>query len=97
MTKMYHPMESFDSVEQILEYPFPVSDKSAVPLRKADVENIHAKGRPAMGYMATTIWEKAWYMRGMENLMCDMISEDDMATVLLDKVTELAIMQAEAY
>lgn len=97
MTKMYHPMESFDSVEQILEYPFPVYDKSAVPLRKADVENIHAKGRPAMGSMATTIWEKAWYMRGMENLMCDMISEDDMATVLLDKVTELAIMQAEAY
>ena len=50
-----------------------------------------------MGSMQTTIWEKVWYMRGMENLMCDMISEDDMATVLLDKVTNLAVMQAEAY
>ncbi|MBO5299789.1 MAG: hypothetical protein J6B51_06915 [Clostridia bacterium] len=97
MTYMHHPMDKFDSVEQILEYPFPVFDKSMLPEMKAQTERIHANGRPAMGAMQTTVWERSWYMRGMENLMCDMLSEDEMATVLLDKVTDIAVMQAEAY
>lgn len=97
MTYMHHPMENFDSVEQILSYPFPVYDRSSVAAAKARAEQIHAAGRPAMGSMQTTVWERAWYMRGMENLMCDMMMDDDMATVLLDKVTEMAVMQAESY
>lgn len=97
MTYMHHPMDGFDSVEQIQSYPFPVFDLSNLPAMKDAADRIHASGRPALGYMATTIWERSWYMRGMENLMCDMMAEDDMATVLLDKVTDVAIMQARAY
>ena len=97
MTYMHHPMDSFDSVEQIETYPFPVFDLSALPAMTEQAKAIHAAGRPVMGAMQTTIWEKAWYMRGMENLMCDMMMEDDMATVLLDKVTDIAVMQARAY
>ena len=97
MTYMHHPMDGFDSVEQIQNYPFPAFDLSNLPAMKDTADRIHASGRPALGYMATTIWERSWYMRGMENLMCDMMAEDDMATVLLDKVTDVAIMQARAY
>ena len=97
MTYTHHPMDGFDSVEQIQSYPFPVFDLSNLPAMKDAADRIHASGRPALGDMATTIWERSWYMRGMENLMCDMMAEDDMATVLLDKVTDVAIMQARAY
>ena len=97
MSYMHHPMESFDSVEQILEYPFPVFDKSVLPERKARVAEFHAAGRPVMGSMQCTVWETAWYLRGMENLMCDMISDNDMATALLDRVTDISVMRAEAY
>ena len=97
MTYMHHPMDGFDSVEQIEAYPFPVFDRSALPAMKERAAAIHAAGRPAMGSMQTTVWERAWYMRGMENLMCDMMAEDDMAAVLLDKVADVAVMQAQAY
>ena len=97
MTYMHHPMEDFDSVEQILSYPFPEFDISAMPVARAQAEQLHAAGRPVMGAMQTTIWEKAWYMRGMENLMCDMYLESEMATVLLDKVTDIAVLRARAY
>ena len=30
----------------------------------------------AVGNMQTTIWETAWYLRGMENLFCDMMAEE---------------------
>ncbi len=36
-------------------------------------------------------------MRGMENLMMDMMSEDEMAEALLDRVTEASVLRAESY
>lgn len=97
MTYMHHPMENFDSVEQINEYPFPVYTRDNFGAVKGQVEKLHAEGKAAMGYMQCTIWETAWYMRGMENLFCDMMSDDDMASVLLDKVTDLAVIQATTF
>ena len=96
MTYMHPPMEDFDSVEQILAYPFPVF-RDAPEEQKRDVEEIHAKDLAAIGHMEVTIWETSWYMRGMENLMCDMMSEDPMAEVLLDRVTDTAVQKAESF
>ena len=97
MTYMHHPMEHFDSVEQIEAYPFPVFDTSYTEEMKRQTEAVHADGNAAMGQMQCTVWETAWYMRGMENLMCDMKAEDEMASALLDRVTELAILRARAF
>lgn len=97
MTKMYHPMESFDSVEQILAYPFMDYTGSDDTEQKQAVLQAHAADLVAFGNMQCTIWEHSWYLRGMENLMMDMMSEDDMATVLLDKITDNAVITASAY
>jgi len=97
MTFMHHPMESFTSVEQIQAYPLPVFTDANFDRMKAQADALHAEDKAVMGDMQCTVWETAWYMRGMENLMCDMLDEDDMATVLLDRVTDLAVYRAEAY
>lgn len=99
MTYMHHPMENFDSVEQILAYPLPQFDPDGTGLaaQTAAVKALHDAGRAARGQMQCTIWETAWYMRGMENLMCDMISEDPMAEVLLDLVTDRAVQRAVSF
>jgi uroporphyrinogen decarboxylase len=96
MTYMHHPMEGFDSVEQILGYPFPVF-RDALEEQKSHVERIHAADRAAVGHMEVTIWETSWYMRGMENLMCDMMSGDPMAEALLDRVTDISVKRAESF
>ena len=96
MTYMHHPMEDFDSPEQILAYPFPVF-RDIPEDQKKHVEEIHAADLCAVGHMEVTIWETSWYMRGMENLMCDMMSEDPMAEVLLDRVTSTAVQKAVSF
>lgn len=97
MTKMYHPMEKFDSVEQIESYPF--LDYSSVTAEQQiqGVNELHSKGIAACGNMQCTIWETSWYLRGMENLMMDMMSEDPMAEVLLDKITDMSAKKASIY
>ena len=98
MTYMHHPMEDFDSVEEIEAYPLPVFREEEGLLRqKEETERIHKAGKPAMGIMQCTVWETSWYMRGMENLMCDMMSDDPMAEALLDRVTGLAVKRAVSY
>lgn len=90
MTEMIHPMEDFDSVEQVLAYPFPIPTQGAVPTQAIG-------DRATIGNMQMTVWEQAWYLRGMENLMMDMMSDEPIAEVLLDRVTDLSCQNAAAY
>ena len=97
MTYMHHPMEDLDSVEQIMTYPLPVFDPKGLEAQTESVKKLHGDGFAAMGIMHCTIWETSWYMRGMENLMCDMMEESPMATALLDRVTDIAVLRAVSY
>lgn len=97
MTKMYHPMGDLDSMEQILAYPLPDYTDADPAAQQEAVRKAHEMDLVARGNMQCTIWETAWYMRGMENLMVDMMTEDPIAQALLDRVTNIAIKRAESY
>ena len=97
MTKMYHPMENFDSVEQVAEYPLP-DYAGADPQKQVDaVREAHSADLIAVGNMQITVWERSWYMRGMENLMADMMLDDPIANAILDRVTDVSVTRAESY
>lgn len=97
MTYMRNPLANMDSLEEMKEYPFPVLDLSAHAQQIEDVKNARERGLASVGNMQCTIWETAWYMRGMENLMVDMMMEDEKAEFLLDWVMEDACTRAEAF
>jgi uroporphyrinogen decarboxylase len=44
-----------------------------------------------------TVWEASWYLRSMDELFMDMMTEDESAKVLLDKITDFACEKAKAY
>ena len=97
MTYMRHPLEDAETLEEIMEYPYPDFEHGEKDHQKEQVKKIKERDLIAVGNMQTTIWETAWYLRGMENLFCDMMEEDEMAVYLLDKITELAKIRAKAY
>lgn len=92
MTRMHHPLRGEDvTLDEIRNYPLPrLTPDSAEQLRK-DVAERQAKGLATMAGMACTVWEIAWYLRSMEDLMTDMMMEDERATVHLDRVTANAV------
>ena len=97
MTKMYHPLQNADSVEQILSYPYlDYTGADIDPVRKAR-DALVAGDRIAAGYMQCTIWETSWYLRGMNELMTDMLTDAPMAEALLDKITDNAVLRARAF
>jgi len=88
LTKMVHPMRGFTSVEEIERYPFPDYDAS---YRHDDLEEriraVHDRGLAAVSHF-TMIFEFAWYLRGMENLMLDFFDHPALADALLDRVAD---------
>ncbi len=96
MTYMRHPLDGLDSLEAVKEYPFPAL-KLEEEAQKRDVEACIAAGLAPVGNMQMTIWEQSWYLRGMENLMVDMICNEPVAEYIFDAVTEINTRRAEAF
>lgn len=97
MTKMHHPLNDAEKVEDILQYPMPVYSSLKNPDVALQVQKIQNSGLAAVGNMQMTIWEIAWYIRGMENLMMDMIVDEEMAAAMLDKAFEMSMQRAVLY
>ena len=96
---MIHPMHSLSSLPEFEAYPYPDLDAQyrREGLRER-VEKLHDEGLPVIAYplqAGGTIFESAWYMRGLENLLTDMISNSQIAAYHLDRITEMAISNAE--
>jgi len=97
MTRMRHPLEKLESLEQLEAYPWPDFERADWSYLDAEIAEIQARGLAAHVWMECTIWETAWYMRRMDVLVTDMIMENDIAVFLLDKITDLACFRAEKY
>lgn len=97
MTRMRHPMAEFSSMEQFESYPWPNYSEIALEPMRQQCSRIKNAGYLAEAHMAMTVWETSWYLRSMEELMCDMFSEDEKAVFLLDKVTDISCAKVAAY
>ncbi len=97
MTQMLYPLVEAEEVTDIENYPMPTYSAAKNPNLKEMADAIHASGKASLANLQTTIWETSWYLRGMENLMMDMLSEDPMADCLLDRVTDIALSRALLY
>lgn len=97
MTRFVHPMEMFTEPDQIKKYPFPSFDSFDDGTLQTYAEQWKREDYIVGASMEATIWETAWYMRGMENLMMDMMEDSECAEILLDQVTKSACQRAACF
>ena len=97
MTKMLFPLGEAEDVQDILDYPLPTYSLKNNADLAGRVQALHDRGLASVGNMQCTIWETSWYIRGMENLMMDMIADEEMAAAILDRVTEMSTQRALLY
>lgn len=97
MTRMHHPLQGCESVDEISGYPLPVFTRKENQPLFDQIRSLHHQGLAAMCSMQMTIWEAAWYIRSMPELLMDMMLGDEKATVLLDRITEYAVNRVRLY
>ncbi len=92
------PMKDFSKVDDIHKYPFP--DVGA-PYRyenlSEDVRRVKEKGLPAVSGYEPGTFEQAYVLRGMENLLFDLLEEPEFLTPLLEKISDLKARIAVGY
>ena len=86
--EILHPLQNL-SLKEIREYPFPDFDEEYryQNIRDKNLE-LHDKGL-ATAYFAGSIFETAWYMRNMEQLFVDIMTEPATSNFLLDRITDI--------
>lgn len=97
MKHFRHPMMDFTSIDEFEKYPYPDYLSAETAHIKTRVDQIHEEGFAASALMACTLWEIAWYLRGMEQLMTDMILNEELAQYHLDRITEISCHRAAVF
>jgi uroporphyrinogen decarboxylase len=87
-TEMQHPMKSFQGIDEFKAWPYPdgTKDFDWADL-KTRVEALKSKDIITSAHMEWTIFEVAWYLRGMELLLTDLLLNPDLAEYHLDRIT----------
>lgn len=95
---MLHPMKDFTEISQIEAYPFPDFDADYrwEGVAERNLERI-SRGYATLAFMEMTIFEVAWYLRGMEELMMGFYEDPEFNAALLDKLTNLRVEMAKRY
>ena len=94
MTRMRHPLQNLESMDELVNYPWPDYKPDSTVDYEGLIQNIHNQGLASYGGLEVTIWERSWYIRGMDGLLTDMMDEDEKAVYILDKITEAACKNA---
>ncbi len=97
MSRMYHPMAKFSTLKEFESYPYPVFDPERTEACRKQVAEFKENRYFVAARMQCTVWEHAWYMRSMEELMMGMMCGDELADYHLDRICDLACRQAAAY
>lgn len=88
MVHFHSPLQRECSLDEIEGYPLPrIAEGEEERLSEA-VREIHARGLAVRAWLEQTIWERSWLIRGMEDLMMDMMLDDPKAERLLDRICE---------
>jgi uroporphyrinogen decarboxylase len=93
-----HPLARASAARDAFDYPLPDLDADyRYDDFAARVAEVQGRGLAALAVMDCTIFEVAWYMRGMEPLLVDFVDGSPFAVALLDRITALRAVQARRY
>jgi uroporphyrinogen decarboxylase len=97
-THIVSPLRAAQRVEEIADYPLPDLDASyRIDGLAAEVARLHGQGLAACAPVACTIYEVAWQIRGLEELLTDMLTQPELAECLFDRLAALRTAQVRAY
>jgi len=92
LREMEHPLACVTEAKQLSRLPWPGMDEPGRDGMLVErVREAHGEGRVVVGACACTCFEPAWYLRGMDYLLTDLMDQNRIADWLLDWFTHRSI------
>jgi uroporphyrinogen decarboxylase len=91
----FHPLQSASTVAAVEAFPWPdvAADDRYEGLAER-IDEYHRRGYAVTGELYQTIFERAWLMRGMEQLLMDFLMEPELGHAICRRIADLRIQQA---
>ena len=83
----YHPLQVCKTPAEIAAFPWPdlTAEERYCGLAERVAEH-HRRGYAVTGELYQTIFERAWLMRGMQQLLMDFLAEPDIGHAICDRI-----------
>ncbi|MDR0353066.1 MAG: uroporphyrinogen decarboxylase family protein [Opitutaceae bacterium] len=96
LREKFYPLAGVTSLDELRAFPWPDLDATLDAGALAEeVAAIHAAGKVAVCHMEMTVFEAAWYRRGMDVLFADLIEGNEIGAWLLDWFTDYSARRAK--
>ena len=82
------PLSRANSLEEIEKYNWPNPDWIDVSNLKKEIERINYKEHKAIVFVTGRVFSNAWGLRGFEKFLMDLISQPEIAVMLMEKVSD---------
>ncbi len=94
----YHPLAKCETAQDVYDYEWPDVDADYRFEGMAQkVKAYQDRGYAVVGELYQTIFETAWLLRGMEELLVDFYVNQEVAHAICEKLAQLRVRQAEMY
>lgn len=89
-----HPLANLETVEDLkkVKIPPPPDDEQCLKL-KEEVNSIRSQGKAAIINIIGSCFEFAWYLRGLENFLTDLVLHPSLACGIMDLMLEYQFAQ----
>ena len=94
-----HPLSEASTNEDIINFKFPnyLNNNNLVILREKIHHLFNETNFAIVGEIGDSIFERAWYLRGLENILNDMFFNKKLLHVLFNKLADYFIAKSEKF
>jgi len=97
-THMISPLRNAQTINEFIDYKLPdITDERCFSQVAGEIVKVQQNGIAAVGPEDLSIFELAWYIRGYEEFMMDLLINPDFADCLLDRILDMRITIAKKY
>jgi uroporphyrinogen decarboxylase len=94
----FHPLAQCKSPAEISVYPWPdITEEYRFEGLAERVAEFQRNGHAVTGELYQTIFERAWLLRGMEQLLMDFLADPEIGHAICRRIADLRIRQARKY
>jgi len=83
----FHPLAHVTTVREVLDYSWPSLDWFDFSHLSEQIDAWNRTGRYCITYLAGSVFETSWYMRGMSRFLMDLVECPDIAEAICQQVT----------
>lgn len=85
LVRIESPLRDLEAIAELERYPWPDLDKEyRFETAAGEVDALHKRGFAVVGY-AGSVFERAWYLRGFEQMLMDLVGNASFADALLER------------